>query len=269
MKKSVRNRSISSSTETDFLLLNSVDHLIQPDDHTACQTDNSHDKILSEWKDYKQFSFIPTTTVDQMPSWYVSDSYLLTGYRRITNSFQGCILSLQYLHNESVNVYSHMIGSILLFPLGSYILWNMSHYQSYYMTDSFLILIYLLGLLACLSLSTTFHLFNCHSRNVSKFTNKADYVGIVCLQLGSFIPLLYYGFYCDFVVKSLYMVVIGVLGLGAVVVTVGPSYAAVEYRWLRTALFGGFGGIGVFPAIHHVWRYFKSISYCTIYCPIS
>lgn len=51
-----------------------------------------------------------------------------------------------------------------------------------------------------------------------------------------------------------YSISISLLGLMAIGVTVGPSYAAVQYRWLRTVLFGAFGGIGVVPAIHHVAR---------------
>lgn len=114
MDSSLRNRSPSAITETDLLLPKTSSSLLEP-------------QVLSKYSDYDQFIDLKTsslniftTVVEEMPSWYVSDSYLKTGYRRITNSVRGCLLSLSYLHNETMNVYTHLIGSLLLFPVGFY-----------------------------------------------------------------------------------------------------------------------------------------------------
>jgi len=193
--------------------------------------------------------------MDGIPSWYVSDSYVKEGYRRITNSWKGCLLSLSYWHNETGNVYTHGIGAICLFPVAFllYTSWLNQVEHGYY--DYFMHSIYLLGLLTCLSCSTVFHLCHCHSKSVSKYTNKMDYVGILALQVGSFIPIIHYGFYCHADLQQFYSYATLILGIFAMYVTVGPTYAAVQFRWLRTLLFSCFGLMGVVPCFHHISKY--------------
>jgi adiponectin receptor len=48
----------------------------------------------------------------------------------------------------------------------------------------------------CLGMSATFHTLSNHSDTVAKWGNKLDYTGIVALIVGSYVPALYYGFFC-------------------------------------------------------------------------
>lgn len=45
-------------------------------------------------------------------------------------------------------------------------------------------------------MSATYHALCNHSPDVAKWGNKLDYTGIVCLIMGSYMPAMYYGFYC-------------------------------------------------------------------------
>lgn len=45
-------------------------------------------------------------------------------------------------------------------------------------------------------MSATYHAICNHSPDVAKWGNKLDYTGIVCLIMGSYMPAMYYGFYC-------------------------------------------------------------------------
>ncbi|KAJ3302836.1 hypothetical protein HDV03_004525 [Kappamyces sp. JEL0829] len=218
---------------------------------------------LCSFADYDQFKGDPSNSVnrftvlyDDMPPWYVADSFLVGGYRRITQSWRGCLVSLFYLHNESGNVYTHLLGALGCAPL-AYVLFSdwMAAVPTTSLGDYLSHFTYLVGLLTCLSLSTLFHLCCCHSKRVSMVTNKADYIGIVALQVGSFVPAIYYGFYCDAFYQTLYITSIVLLGLVTIYVTVGPKFASAQYRWLRTGLFTLFGALGVFPLAHHVGRY--------------
>jgi adiponectin receptor len=172
-------------------------------------------------QDYKQFigskkSSINefTVTREQLPAWYGSSEYILHGYRRVTNSFRGCILSLFYLHNETGNVYTHLIGFIIVVQYSYYLLFQTLHtVDSTTLYDYLAHLAFMAGLMGCLALSTIFHLCCCHSRVVSASCNKADYVGIVALQVGSIIPILYYGFYCDPFYQLSYMIIFVILGI--------------------------------------------------------
>ena len=54
----------------------------------------------------------------------------------------------------------------------------------------------------CLTFSTLYHTFGCHSANMCLFCGRLDYTGISVLITGSFIPWLYYSFYCSGLTRS-------------------------------------------------------------------
>ncbi|PSK55714.1 hypothetical protein B9Z65_4592 [Elsinoe australis] len=41
---------------------------------------------------------------DQVPEWQQDNRYILTGYRRVTHSYQRAIVSLAYLHNQTGDI---------------------------------------------------------------------------------------------------------------------------------------------------------------------
>jgi len=132
---------------------------------------------------------------DELPSWQQDNHYILSGYRPQTNSYIGSAKSLGYIHNETVNIYSHLVGAILAFISGavSYRILQ-PRYETATKEDILVFSCYFLGAVACLSMSATYHTIQNHSPEVSSFGNKLDYLGIVFLIWGSFIPLLYYEF---------------------------------------------------------------------------
>ncbi|EXK23757.1 hypothetical protein FOMG_19483, partial [Fusarium oxysporum f. sp. melonis 26406] len=54
-----------------------------------------------------------TGTSHDIPEWR-RDKYILGGYRPLEADYLQVIKSLSYLHNETCNVYTHLIGSLLL-----------------------------------------------------------------------------------------------------------------------------------------------------------
>lgn len=51
----------------------------------------------------------------------------------------------------------------------------------------------MLGCITCLSLSALYHLFCCHSLELSREWNKLDYIGIVVMIVTSFFTPVFYG----------------------------------------------------------------------------
>lgn len=49
--------------------------------------------------------------------------------------------------------------------------------------------------------SASFHALTCHSMKVAHQWNKLDYIGIVVLISGTFVPCVRYGFFCEFVLS--------------------------------------------------------------------
>ena len=60
-----------------------------------------------------------------------------------------------------------------------------------------------------------------------------DYCGISLLIVGSFIPWLYYGFYCSFVAKVIYLTCVICLGSACMIVSLVDKFGEPEYRMLR------------------------------------
>lgn len=49
---------------------------------------------------------------EDLPQWMQSDPYIRRGYRRQLDSFDACLRSVFYLHNESVNIWSHLVPTL-------------------------------------------------------------------------------------------------------------------------------------------------------------
>lgn len=69
-------------------------------------------------------------------------------------------------------------------------------YESATLADILAFGCFFAGAAMCMGMSAMYHTISNHSPIVAKFGNKLDYVGIVFLITGSFIPSIYYGFYC-------------------------------------------------------------------------
>lgn len=64
--------------------------------------------------------------------------------------------------------------------------------------------------------------------------NRLDYCGIALLIMGSFVPWLYYGFYCHYEHKLVYLSVVLVLGVLSIIVSLDDKFSTPSLRPLRT-----------------------------------
>lgn len=134
---------------------------------------------------------------DDLPAWRRDNAYILSGYRADSNSYLGSLKSLFWLHNESVNIWTHLLGS-LVFPVVGLFLYQIivPRYPSANSSDILVFTCFFGGAAICLGMSATYHMLCNHSAEVAKWGNKLDYSGIVALIVGSFVPALYYGLFC-------------------------------------------------------------------------
>ncbi|KAJ3125686.1 hypothetical protein HK098_008278 [Nowakowskiella sp. JEL0407] len=195
-----------------------------------------------------------TINFKDLPNWRQDNMYILTGYWRITDSYLGCFKSLFHIHNETGNIYTHLIGAIgfltLLFVSFKYFI---PVFESTDPTDVVVVSVFISGAVVCLSLSSLFHLFQSHSMKIATAWNKADYIGIVVLIVSSFVPALYYGFMCDWVYKTVYIAFISFFG--TVIIVFSLSKYFTYYRVLRTCMFLGMGLSSILPVGHAVAAY--------------
>lgn len=114
---------------------------------------------------------------------------------------------------------------------------------------------YLAGAITVLTCSATFHTLHCHSEKVSSSYNKLDYIGIVAMIVGSFLPLIHYGFHCHPHLQLLYSVMIVTLGGAAAYTVLAKKFSSPAYRPIRTSVFIALGLSAVFPVTHILAMY--------------
>ncbi|KAG2139461.1 hemolysin-III related-domain-containing protein [Suillus cothurnatus] len=193
-----------------------------------------------------------TLSWHEIPEWQRDNEYILMGYRRVQNCWSGCIASIySYPHNETVNILSHLAGAVVFFWIlvtfrGQYIL----TYSTTTWLDTSVFAIFLLSAVFCLTASAMFHTATCHSAQVSTQCHALDYSGIVILTVGSFVPCLYYGFYCEPALQACYLCSIALVGAGAAYIVLNPEYAKPTHRGARTCVFIGLGLSAVVPVAH-------------------
>ncbi|KAJ5671549.1 hemolysin-III channel protein Izh2 [Penicillium longicatenatum] len=193
---------------------------------------------------------------NDVPEWYSDNPYILTGYRPISNSTQTCLSSLFYLHNESINIYSHLIPAVA-FLLAE---WTLYHYlQMWYphtpLQDQIILAFFLLTATICLGMSATFHTLMNHSEDVCNLWLQLDFIGIVILILGDYVSGINMVFYCEHDLKCIYWGMIGTLSVVCLIILVNPRFQGLRWRTFRLETFVTMGLFGVAPFFHGIARF--------------
>ena len=176
--------------------------------------------------------------------------YILSAYRK-NHDLWACFRSLFQLHNETVNVWLHCIGCALFAAQFGHVndVASVACGNGHPCLERWPLYVFLVSALACLSLSAVYHL--CGTANDRWYENLAnlDYIGIVCLIVGSCTPVVHYGFGASFPWhRTLYLHVIAVLG----VAIISCSFCSWYHRslTLRLGLFFALALAGVLAILH-------------------
>ncbi|KAF2731050.1 Hly-III related protein [Polyplosphaeria fusca] len=204
----------------------------------------------------------PFLTFSQLPKWYQDNPYILTRYRPVSDSYHACIHSLTYLHNETLNIYTHLLPALVLALLLPTLQLHISRTSpSAPWTDRIILTLTPLAALATFSLSTTYHVLMNHSPFISASCLLADYSGILLLILASFVSGIYVGFYDSAFHQRLYFCMIGALVLVSCLLVLHPGLQGPVYRARRTAAFVATALSGFAPVLHGVVRYGWVVAY--------
>ncbi|KAI7856247.1 hemolysin-III related-domain-containing protein [Circinella umbellata] len=212
----------------------------------------------------------PTTDIDnkkqdqyktliwsEIPKWMRFNPYILSGYRPPSNNYITCIKSIFKLHNESLNIWTHLFGLIIiLFYLVQEAIISFFHHQDIKKnTSDILLFVFYLGAISCLGCSCIYHTFACHSKNVSVTCNAIDYLGIICNNLGSWLFAFHYYFYCEPKLQVLYSIFYLIIcGLASIMLMI-PQLQAEKYMWMRTITFLSVGLSGLIAIAHSTLLY--------------
>lgn len=211
-----------------------------PDDHKQ----QKQQMLLKRW--------------DELPLWQQEDNHFVeTGYRSASGSLRKSFESWGYLHNESVNIYSHLIGSVLFVVLPIYIFRTEIplRYKVATSADLEVCSIYFTGVAICFLLSATFHTIMNHSPKIVKLGMQLDFQGVILLMWGATVPLIYYGFYCDKKLQLAYWSLLSAFAIACSVVTMQPRFSDPFLRPIRAATFGSLAFSSIIPVVHGIIKY--------------
>ncbi|KAJ2454549.1 hypothetical protein EV183_001420 [Coemansia sp. RSA 2336] len=196
-------------------------------------------------------------SVFQIPA-YMVEAFIWDSYRPLCFSVKDCVLSWFYVHSELGNILTHLCGAVIFLGLalvtGPLVVpaavQERSSAAKAAPADYAVVYVYIVAVLFCLAASVAFHTLACHSHHKHFHSLRCDFIGILVLIVGSFVPVGYYGFLHSRGMLIGYMamfVFIGVVGVGVSVVchVENPKRA----RW-RPVIFMGISGAGLVPVIH-------------------
>ncbi len=142
---------------------------------------------------------------DQIPAWHQDNEHILSGYRPESNSSYRCFASWGHLHNETVNIYTHLVPSIISLACQAVAARALVvRYPNSTIGDRLIFAFFFLTASTCLGMSATYHTLMNHSATVSSLWLRLDYVGIIILTLGDFVSGIYLVFYCEPTLQKVY-----------------------------------------------------------------
>lgn len=212
---------------------------------------------LLQRRGQRQGDRIPLRSWGQLEVWQQEDNHLIeTGYRSATGSLSACISSLTYIHNETVNIYSHIIGSAIFIVIPVYLFKNEipPRYAVATWADVGVCLTYFVGVAICFGLSAIYHTVMCHSRSIDLFGAQLDFQGVILLMWSATIPLVFYGFRCDSTLRYAYWTMLSILAAVCSMSTFHSRFQEPFLRPVRAATFGSLGLFTMVPVCHGLYE---------------
>lgn len=194
--------------------------------------------------------------ISKVPLWMQWDPYISYGYRTQLNSFRECFRSLFYVHNESVNIWSHTLpGLYFLALLLAIDYWALELPFQAPLPDIIAIQSYVAATAGCLFFSVSlyvnfiialrsillilqavFHTTSAHSPEVATAFLKLDYLGIILSISATCISTAYFALHSD---PTFQFVYISLTALCAVIVfwiTLDPRMDGANAGFWRKAI---------------------------------
>lgn len=184
-----------------------------------------------------------------LPQWLQDNDFLHFGHRPPLPTTE-CFKSIIRIHTETGNIWTHLLGVMAFVGLAAFLLSRPT--AEIQLEEKLVFMCFFLGAIVCMGLSFLYHTLCCHKdKKIGRLFAKFDYCGIAFLTVGSFVPWLYYSFYCDRKPQIIYLSIVILLGIGAVVVSTFDFFAGPRFRPLRAGVFITFGMSGIAPATHY------------------
>ncbi|KAI8062736.1 hemolysin-III related-domain-containing protein [Gongronella butleri] len=192
---------------------------------------------------------------EEIPVPFRGNKNIRTGYRFLSTP-AACFHSWLYLHNESGNIYTHLLGFVFFLGVGIYELFYSEMLANVPLFDWFIFSIFFLAACKCLICSTMWHTL-CGINDYRMFMRVVclDYLGISTLISASVMMCEYYGFYCDEYWRNRYLMATGSLAFISGLFPFTSWLDGPDRKWVRVSYFVALASSGVLPILHLMSEY--------------
>ena len=186
---------------------------------------------------------------DDLPHPWRINPHILRGYR-FSETKIDCVRSAFSLSNESVNIWSQVLGLILVLAIAFYFYPTSTNFSQSTFTDIFFSAMFFFAASKCLVCSCMWHTMNSIAdQTLMERFACVDYTGISLLIAASIMTTEYTAFYCEPVSRWVYIVSTALLGVAGVILPWRPTFNRQDMAWLRVAFYVSLGATGFCPVI--------------------
>jgi adiponectin receptor len=184
---------------------------------------------------------------DDLPEPWRVNPHILKGYR-FSEGKWACVRSVVSIHNELINIWTHLLGFLMVLALAFYFYPTSANFSNSTKADIFIAAVFFFAACKCLVCSTIWHTMNSisHQTLLERFAC-VDYTGISLLVAASIMTTEYAAFYCEPVSRWTYMLITAALGIGGVLLPWHPTFNRADMAWFRVLFYGSLALTGFLP----------------------
>ena len=201
-------------------------------------------------------------TYEDLPHPWRINPHITRGYRFSETKVE-CIRSAFTISNESVNIWTHAIGLVIVLSIAFYFYPASVNFSQSSKTDIFFAAMFFFAACKCLVCSCMWHTMNSIAdQTLMERFACVDYTGISLLIATSIMTTEYTAFYCEPFSRWVYIITTAVLGVGGVIIPWHPTFNRADMAWARVAFYVTLGATGFAPVIQlnltrgSEWSYF-------------
>ena len=186
-------------------------------------------------------------TYEDLPYPWRVNPHIIRGYRFSENKLD-CIKSAFNFSNETVNIWTHAIGLVIVLAIAFYFYPTSVNFSLSSKTDIFFAAAFLFAACKCLVCSCMWHTMSSISEQtlMERFAC-VDYTGISLLIAASIMTTEHTAFYCEPISHWIYIITTATLGVGGVILPWHPTFNRADMNWVRVAFYVSLAATGFAP----------------------
>lgn len=237
----------ANAKEKDFPELDFMEKFSRAIEHIEQTLENS--RLSRAVQHAIQCARVRRLTIEELPVPWRENPHILKGYR-FCGSNKECLHSIMGIHNETANIWSHLLGAVMFVLLAVYDLPKSQAWQMGSWIDRLPMLAFIACAVQCLVCSVIWHSFcNIAHMHTKRRMVCFDYTGIILCIAASIMTTEYTILKCHPYAQVFYISITCLCSVFGVIMSWHPNFDSTGARTMRAmffvsfALFGGLGGV--------------------------